>query len=56
LRVTAVHDDYAVAEIIEGNASAVSRDAWLRPTRVAATTPAGRPMTPGSSAAPIQWD
>lgn len=56
LRVTAVHDDYAVAEIIEGSASAVSRDAWLRPTRVAATTPAGRPMTPGSSAAPIQWD
>ncbi|WP_111657671.1 CsgG/HfaB family protein [Isoalcanivorax indicus] len=56
LRVTRVLDDHAVAELVEGNAAAITADALLRPTRVAATTPSGRPMTPGSSAAPIQWD
>ncbi|MCH8542426.1 MAG: penicillin-binding protein activator LpoB [Alcanivorax sp.] len=56
LRVTQVEQDYAVAELIEGRTEAVTTDATVRKAALTAAPTGGRPMTPGSSATPIQWD
>lgn len=56
LRVTHVQPGYGEAEVIDGSASAVNVDAILRPAYAAPARGPGRPMTPGSSEAPLTWD
>ena len=57
VRVTSLADQYAVGELVTGELSSLSSQSTLR-VEVPVETPQvgpGKPDTPGSSSAPIQW-
>ncbi|KAF0811120.1 hypothetical protein A167_00152 [Alcanivorax sp. S71-1-4] len=58
LRVTGVQQDYAVAELVDGDRGSLNEQAVVRNVPAETRRPGGpgRPMTPGSSEAPISWD
>lgn len=58
VRVNQVRQDYGVARITDGGGPVKAGDRLREagPEANQAARPAGHPMTPGSSAKPIQWD
>ena len=57
LRVTSVATDFAVTELVTGDVASLSGDVVLKLEAATDDAPVvpGKPATPGSSDAPIQW-
>lgn len=58
LRIASVQHGYAVAELMDGDRNSLNAQTVLRdmPADSGQSNRPGRPMTPGSSEAPISWD